>query len=155
MTATTLERAYGRLWHESRRAFDLECVERVLPLYEARHPGDFRPHHVVEMSRVNAPGLATAHQALYEWSQQLRAQTGDDANIAYHVVFAAYWAAMPYSRGAASSDYVPSAASAATNAIYIAAYARTRDADEAEAARGEERAWQIARVEALVASQIR
>lgn len=148
-----LEQVYSRLTSDARRVFDLECVERVLPLYEARQPGDFRPHRAVEMSRANAPGLALAHDELYEQVQALHPRDDYDGRIAYQVAYAAYWATMPYSPGAASSDFVPSAASSARDAIYLAAYASTRDADEAEAARGVERAWQTARTEALIRSR--
>jgi hypothetical protein len=37
-------------------AWALDCAERVLPIFEAHRPGDFRPRRAVDIGRAWLPG---------------------------------------------------------------------------------------------------
>ena len=44
------------------RCFACDCAEHVLPLYEAKHPGDDRPRRAIDVARRYADGQATREE---------------------------------------------------------------------------------------------
>jgi len=114
-------------WNEGEaRLFACDCAERVLPIYEAKHPNDIRPRYAIEVARlfVNTPtkfnALRFARDAVCKaWGQ------AEDVASRYVALSAVY----------ASSTYTYTAFSAA-DAAQAAVFA-VREAAKAEAlARG-------------------
>jgi uncharacterized protein (TIGR02996 family) len=60
------EELFRKLSPQSRRLLACDCVERVLPLFEARYPADARPRQLIETLRRYATGkrVATAIAAI-------------------------------------------------------------------------------------------
>lgn len=148
------EQAYWRLSPVLQRKFDLECAEHVLPLYEARRPGDTRVMHLLERVRANADEteLEPLRRDLYASMEAERDDDDFEARIALNAAHAAYNAAQPLRPYTFSSDYMPSSADAANGAVYLDTYVRTGDVNLAEAARVAERRRQLARLDELAAS---
>ena len=143
------ERTYWRLSHEARRRFDLECAESVAHLAV-----DPRVARLLAMRRagVAQDELEPLREELYAARQVLRDAEDRDGQVAYRVGAAAYAATSRLNPALANSDYQPTAANEATNAIYIDVLRRTRDdPDAAEAARN--KAWlrYLARLDELLA----
>ena len=63
------------------RLFACDCAERVLPLYEAKHPDDPRPRNAIAVARRYAMGEATSME-LAAARAAARAAAGDAARDA-------------------------------------------------------------------------
>ncbi|MHB1799388.1 MAG: putative immunity protein [Vulcanimicrobiaceae bacterium] len=100
--------------------FAADCAERVLPIWEARHPDDDRPRKAIEAARG---GSASAYAA-----------TDDTYFDAYYAAYYAYYAYY-------CTDTSHSAAYAAHSAAYAAGYAESSAA---------ERAWQKCHLKELL-----
>jgi hypothetical protein len=94
-----------------RARFVAECVEGVLPLYEARFPGDLRPRRVVE--------LAYAFST-YKASIDALRRAGDDARHALHTAYAADAVAVADAAVNLAKMDEPRAAFHASHAVVIA-----------------------------------
>jgi hypothetical protein len=148
------DQAYWRLPHAVRQAFDVDCAERVLAGYEARHPGDGRVRRLLELARSSdrsSPEVGGLRDDIHAVAEVLRRGDGHDSGIAYAVARAAYAASAPLGRGRANSDYAPTSASEALNARYLESHVQTGgDADAADVAVRDELRWQTARAEELL-----
>ncbi|HZS39878.1 MAG TPA: hypothetical protein VFF06_23755 [Polyangia bacterium] len=137
----------------SRRIFEVETAERILPLFEARRPEDSRPRRALEVARAHLDGrasedeLAAASAAAHDAAAPLR----DRDPVAYRVASAAGCASRLY-HSPFGSDYQPSAANESCNAAYLIGAGETLDADAAEDALTVELRLQLARLEAIVAN---
>jgi len=110
-------------WDErTARLFACDCAERVLYLFEARHPNDRRPRKAIETARRYAEGKAAVEELT----------AAQDAA----------WAAAEAAAGAAEAA-AWAAAGAAGAAAWAAAWA-------AGAARDAERQWQVERLREIV-----
>ena len=110
-------------WNErTARLFACDCAERVLYLFEARHPNDRRPRKAIETARRYAEGKAAVEEL----------PAAQDAA----------WAAAEAAAGAAGAA-AWAAAGAAGAAAWAAAWA-------AGAARDAERQWQVERLREIV-----
>ncbi|WP_371483324.1 putative immunity protein [Kitasatospora sp. NBC_00315] len=85
---------------EDRRLLGLwaaECVERVLPLFEAKAPGDTRPREAVEGIRAYVrEGTRTGRLRSLAWAAHAAARDVDDPAATAAARAACYAAATPY-----------------------------------------------------------
>ena len=58
----TLVRMVDEYNERTLRLFAADCAERVLPIYESRHPDDDRPKRAIEVARLFANGEATREE---------------------------------------------------------------------------------------------
>lgn len=100
--------------------FAADCAERVLHLYEATHPNDYRPRKAVEAARLG--DFAAADAAAY--AAAAAAAAADAAAYAY----AAYAADADAYAAYAAAAYAARAADAARAAYAADAYAYAADA---------------------------
>ncbi|HEX7890308.1 MAG TPA: hypothetical protein VF522_13185 [Ramlibacter sp.] len=128
---------------------ELACdfAERVLEIFERRHPDDKRPRQCIEVARRFARGEATDEER-----RQARADasaSAASASAAAAAAYAAYAYASAYASAAADAYAAyayasDAAAAAAAAAAYASAYA------SASAARRTERQWQLDRLAAVL-----
>jgi hypothetical protein len=119
-------------------AFAADCAERVLPIFEARYPGDDRPRKAIEAARSGDA------YAAYDAAIAAAIAANDAANAYANAAHAAY-AAADAARATATdaAAYAANAANAAADAARAAAYAAyAAGAAGAAANVAEERAWQ-------------
>jgi hypothetical protein len=125
------------------RIFACDCGERVLPLFEAKHPGDDRPRRAIEVARRFADGDATMAEM-------------QDAQYAAWAAWASWaaWAAWDaagyagYAAGNAAGEAAQYAAqSAARDTGYVSWAAR---AAVLVAVQTTEREWQESRLTELL-----
>jgi len=138
------------------RLFAVLCAEHVLPIFEAKFPGDRRPRAAVDTAKRYLEGTASrdalitaANEAWNARRASAAASASASAASAYAASAAAASAAAAYAVAAAD---VASAASASASAAaayaavavaaYAAAYAAARRQQAADAARAEAREWQ-------------
>jgi hypothetical protein len=123
-------------WNErTARLFACDCAERVLYLFEARHPDDGRPRQAIEIARRYAEGKATV--------EELAAARA-----------AAWEAALNASRDAGWDAAREAAEDAARAAAWAAAWAAARDASrEASRAASRYAAWAAAENAAWVTAE--
>jgi hypothetical protein len=126
-------------------ARNLACdyAERVLPIWEAKHPTDLRPRQTIETARRFVAGKATAGELM----EARRNAYAAYAAAAYAAYAADYAAAAAYAAYAA--DYAAYAAYAAAYAAYAAAYAAAYVGGSKA-----ERQWQAARFLEVLASDL-
>jgi hypothetical protein len=134
------------------RWYAVDCAERVLPLYEARVPGDARVRACIETTRRYLAGQATQEEVR-------RARYTDAANAAYAYTNAAYAAAnAAYADAAAYAATAATAAADANAAADAAAYAdaaaNAAYAAYAAAARPTEESWQRERLRQYWSGQV-
>lgn len=126
-------------WNEkSQRLWACDCAERVLYLYEQRHPGDDRPRRAIEVARRYARGEATTE----ELGTARVAARAAAYLAAFAAAFADYTAAFA---AVCSTDYFPlshDTAFAAALAADLAAAAGAVAADARERTWQTERLWQ-------------
>ncbi|MHB1799326.1 MAG: putative immunity protein [Vulcanimicrobiaceae bacterium] len=131
--------------------FAADCAERVLPIWEARHPDDDRPRKAIEAARGGIVGDNDAADAAAAYDTAADATHGDDIS----------YAAAAYSAAAAAAakigDNDAAATAAAKAAAFIAAYGATpanaydATADAAyDTAYAAERAWQKCHLKELL-----
>lgn len=115
-------------WNErTARLFACDCAERVLYLFEARHPDDGRPRKAIEIARRYAEGKATVEALDAAW-----AAAEDAAGAARATAREAAWAAAG-AAWAAAEDAAWAAADAARTAALNA-----------------ERQWQVGRLRKIL-----
>lgn len=115
-------------WDErTRLLYAADCADRVLPLFEAKHPDDDRPRRAVEAVRAFAHGLIGVTELADAEAAAYAAHAAYAVKAADFVVVAAAYAAARGAR-AAHASYADAAATYAT-------YATAADADA-------ERRWQ-------------
>ena len=122
------------------RLLACDFAEHVLPIFEAKRPGDMRPRKCIEVARLFAQGKADRDQLL--------AARRDAAYAAAYVAYAAAAYAAAYAAAAAAY----ASAAAASAAAYAAAYASAAAA-YAAAARATEKQWQLGRFQAALAAE--
>ena len=94
----------GSLDDRKLRLFAADCAERVLPLFEAKRPGDDRPRKAIEAARAYANGEITAAAWAAAWAAA-RAAAGDAAwDAAWDAAGAAAWDAAGDAAWAAAGD---------------------------------------------------
>jgi hypothetical protein len=82
------------------RLLACDCAERVLPIYEAAHPGDLRPRLAIEVARRYARGEATAEE-LEAARMGAAAAYGGASGAAAYAAYAATTAHAAYAAHAA------------------------------------------------------
>ena len=113
-----------------------DCAEHVLPIFEARYPGDERPRNAVEAGRAWARGALTCGEARKTaLAAHAAARDADDP--------AACAAARAAGHAAATAHVASHARHAAAYAVEAA---RAVDTTDAEAAATKERKWQVRRL---------
>src|SRR5690606_8878356 len=143
-------------WNDrTARLFAADCAERVLPVFEARCPGDVRPHRAIDVARAFADGpasvkvLAAARDAAKTAAERAARDAPWDAT--WDAAWDAGWAAVRAASGgaawaaarAAAMDAALAATRAATGAARVWTAAWT-------AAWNVEREWQIRRLFQLI-----
>lgn len=113
---------------DNAEAFSRETVcrfaERVLPIYEAKHPSDDRPRKCIETARRYACGAATSYDLM-------RARAAADA-AAFNTAAAADAAAFAAAFAASTAAAASAAAYAASAAADAAAATASKDEREAQ-----------------------
>lgn len=114
-------------WNErTARLFACDCAERVLYLFEARHPDDGRPRKAIEIARRYAEGKA----AVEELAAAREAAWAASLDVAWEASLSASWdVAWEAARDAARA----AARAAALSASLSASRAAARDASRAAA----------------------
>jgi len=134
-------------WNErTARLFACDCAERVLYLFEARHPDDGRPRKAIETARRYAEGKAAVEELAASrdvaWAASLAASRAASRDVAWDASRAAARAAA----WAAEGDAEGAAAWAAEGAAAWAA----AEAAEGAAAWAAERQWQAGRLRKIL-----
>ena len=135
-----------------------DCAERVLHIFEAKHPGDNRPRLAIEAARAGDPDAAhaafvAAHTAAYVASAAASAASAAAraaARAAAHAASAAFVAASAASAARA-------AAHAAAHAAFVAARAARAAfvaASAVSAASPSEELWQAIRLLGYMTEEI-
>ena len=147
------------------RLYACDCVERVLPMFEAKHPGEKRPRHAIETTRRFASGEASADElaaardaAEAAWAAAYAAWAAAEAWAAARAATYAAWAARD-AAGDAAWNAAGDAAWAARDAAWAAAWIAAGDAayaawaarDARDAAGDAERDWQAAHFKKMFA----
>ena len=70
------------------RLFACDCAERVLPIFEEKHPNDNRPRNAIEVARRYANGEATKEELDAAWAA---ASAGSAASAAERAAASAAW----------------------------------------------------------------
>jgi hypothetical protein len=155
-----VEEAVARLDDRRKRRFAADCAERLLPCYEADHPGDLRPRRAISAARRYATGRASsgelaergrAVEAAYLFVQRRRVRGPAPFRPAGQLP--------EYAAGAALEATNPDASRAALDAAYTGVKAAIYRADAGAfrdprapmtaadlAAELAERAWQLKRL---------
>jgi hypothetical protein len=123
---------YGQLDERGMRAFETDCAERVLPIFEAAQPGDRRPREAIQASRAFLAGSITP--------QELHATIGP-ANDAREAIGEPAWSAAGAAANAASWGLPYGCSAACEDAASAIA-----DASGNELAWEAEHCWQIGRI---------
>jgi hypothetical protein len=130
-------------WDErTARLFACDCAERVLYLFEARHPDDGRPRKAIETARRYAEGKAAVEELTDVWEAAREAAREAAA-------WAAVWAAWA-AAGAAARAAAGAAAGAAARAAARAAAGAAAGAAARAAALDVERQWQAERLKEIL-----
>ena len=125
------------------RIIAADCAEHVLPLFEAKHPGDMRVRDCIAAARSFAAGEITGDDLA---SASDAASGAARAAASYAACDAASAAA---TTAAASSAASSAAATAASNAV-MAAWSASRRYRVRDAARNAERKWQREHIESVL-----
>jgi hypothetical protein len=130
---------------QTARLFAVDCAERVLPLYEAKHADDDRPRRAIETARAYARGEATVEELAAADEATARATAWAAARDAADATVwdAARDAVRAAARDAADATAWDAARDAAWDAAWSAVDAGVDKASR-DAAWGAERAWQTA-----------
>ena len=128
------------------RLFAADCAERVLPLFEQRHPDDIRPRQAIAAARAFARGEIDQQALTVAWDAAGAAAWAADGAAAWDAAWAAAKAA---AEGAAEGAAWAAAGDAAWAAAWAAAKAAAGDAAEPS-----ERAWQTARLLAYLRGEV-
>ena len=134
------------------RLFGCDCAEHVLPIYEAKYPGDLRPRQAIEAARRYADGLVTAAEMEAAWVSAWAAEEAAVSAVSAADAVSAAWAAAGAAVSAAEEAAVSAEAAAdAAGAAWAAAEAAWVSARAAEeAAWAGEREWQTARLREML-----
>ena len=140
------------------RLFACDCAERVLYLFEARHPNDRRPRKAIETARRYAEGKAEVEELTDAWDAA-EAAAWEAREAAGAAAEAAVWAAAEAAVWAAAGDAAEAAVWAAVWAARAAVWAAAGAAGDAAraavwaaagAAGDAERQWQVERLREIV-----
>ncbi|MDE1946260.1 MAG: hypothetical protein KGH93_03660, partial [Patescibacteria group bacterium] len=128
----------------------VDCAERVLPIFEAAHPGDSRPREAIAVARRCADGLATveeldAARAAAESAAWYAAESAAES-AAWAAAESAAWAAESAAGSAAWYAAESAAGSAARAAAESAAWSAAGSAAAATIRSAGERRWQSDRL---------
>jgi hypothetical protein len=138
--------------------FAADCAERVLPMWEGRHPDDGRPRKALEAARG---GSASAYATNAAYSAAYAADAAYSAAYAADAAYSAAYAADAATYAADAAYSAAYAADAATYGAYSAAYAYAAAATAAATAEdayaaadaayaAAERAWQKCHLKELL-----
>ncbi len=120
-------------WNEGEaRLFACDCAERVLPIYEAKHPNDIRPRNAIEVARlfVNTPTKFNALRFARDAACEAEAHAEDAASR--YVALSAIYASSTYTYTEFSAaDAARAAVSAVREAAKAEALARGLNESEA------------------------
>ena len=124
----------GEAGSQLSQRFACDVAEHVLPIFEARYPGDNRPRMAIETARAWLDGTATDEERWTAWSEAIDATaTADATRAAADVMGRSATAAADAARVAADAASAASAASAAR-----------------EDAQADERRWQMDRLNQML-----
>ena len=129
-------------WNEkTARLFAADCAERVLPIFEKKHPNDDRPRQAINAARAYARGEIDDAAWAAAWAAADAVDAVDAAGAAADAADAAGAAVWAAADAADAAD----AAGAAADAARAAAWAAADAADAADAAGAAEQEWQCKR----------